>query len=100
MNTALNMTREERDIWGRIACESETSLNQFLQECAMRGLRDYSPALADEIDRIRKARGMVVRIAKTAVTIVLISLMLVGGTQPRASRSIRVRGGRIEEALS
>jgi hypothetical protein len=103
VNTALNMSREERQLWGRAAFCSDASLNQFLQECALAKLKEIQPALANEIAKVRQARGMVIRLAKEAgkigVTIVLIGLMIIEGSDlRRSSRNVRVRKGK-DDAL-
>jgi hypothetical protein len=90
-NTALNMTQEERNLWGRFACENDSSFNQTIQEAAMRGLAQINPALAAEIAKIRAQRGMVVKLSKAAVGVSLALLMLAAGSERRSSRMLRVR---------
>ena len=94
-NTALNMSREERALWGRFACGNGASLNQTLQEAAMRGLEQIDPSLAAEISKIRKARGMVVKIAKVSTVAALSVLMLATGSDRRTMKP--ARGGRRNE---
>lgn len=103
VNSTLNMTREERAMWGRFAFANDASLNQTLQELALRGLEQINPALAAEIARVRQMRGLVIHLAKeagkAAVALVLIGLMLTQGSDlRRGSRSLRVRKGR-EDSL-
>jgi hypothetical protein len=64
VNTALNMTREERALWEVVSVRMKASLNQTLQELAVEKLRDFEPALAAEIARVRAQRGMVIKLAK------------------------------------
>ena len=90
VNTALNMTREERSLWGRAAFQSDTSLNQFFQECALAKLKEIQPSLAEEIERVRKARGMVIHLARNASLVCLAGIMLFAGTDVRrGGRSVR-----------
>jgi hypothetical protein len=96
-NTSLNLTREERAIWGRVSNENQASLNAFLQECAQEGLKKFYPELAAEIEKIRRARGMVVHIAKSAVAVVLVGLMALAGSSARlGSRPKTVRRNEVE----
>lgn len=91
-NLGLNMTVEERALLGRFACENNASLNQTLQELALRGLQQIEPALAAEIANIRQARGMVVKLGKAATCVALAGLLALFGSEVRrASRSLRVR---------
>lgn len=91
-NIPLNMTREERGMWGRAAFLNDSSFNQFVQECALSKLREIQPALAAEIAKVRQSRGMVVRLAKAGTTVALAALMLVLGSDVRrCSRTVRVR---------
>jgi hypothetical protein len=97
-NTALNMSTEERTLWGRFACENDASMNQTIQEAAMRGLAQINPALAAEIAKIRKQRGMVVKLAKASVGVSLALLMLVAASDRRTVRRVGLRRNEIEFA--
>lgn len=99
-NLGLNMTREERSLWGRFAYEQEASFNQTIQELALRGLRDVNPALAAEIAKHRKARGLVVNIAKTSFCLALVGALLAQAGQARFARSLRVRRNEVEEVAA
>ena len=88
-NLGVNMTRRERSLWGKAAFQSDASLNQFLQECALAKLREIQPSLALEIEKVRKARGMVIHLARTASLVLLAALLaLAGSTARRGSRTV------------
>jgi hypothetical protein len=97
-NFPLNMSTEERNIWGRFACENDASMNQTIQEAAMRGLAQINPALAAEIAKIRAQRGMVVKLAKASVGVSLALLMLVAASDRRSVRRVGLRRNEIEFA--
>lgn len=100
-NRAINWSLEEGQIWRRLAFEYGVSVNQAVQELAIRGLRNSEPALAalaEEIERVRKARGMVVKLARNSLCLGFAVLFLICGSDVRrASRPSRTR--RTEQAM-
>lgn len=97
-NTALNMSSEELNLWRRFAFNSDASMNQTIQEAALRGLEQINPTLAAEIAKIRQARGMVVKIAKGTTCVALSLLMIVAASDRRTVRRVGLRRNEIEFA--
>jgi hypothetical protein len=94
----LNMSLEERALLGRFACENDASLNQTIQELALKGLQQINPVLAAEIAKVRKARGMVVTLAKATGVVALAAMMIVAGSDRRSVRRVGLRRNELEVA--
>lgn len=91
INFPLNMTRDERNIWGQFAQRNGASMNQTIQQLAAERLREINPALAAEIEKIRRQRGMVVHIAKTAVMLFLGAIVTTSSVPARRGATMARR---------
>lgn len=72
---SINITEAERRIWGRLACERDMSTGALLKRAALAGMRQDSPATAEEIQAARE------RHRATKAGICLSAALLVIGLQ-------------------
>lgn len=73
-NRAWNFSTLERTLWDKVAHKWGESWNQTTQELALDGLSRIDPELAAEIAKVRKQRGIQVRL-KVASTLGAIAIL-------------------------
>jgi hypothetical protein len=90
LNRTVNLFAEEDALYGRAAFEADVSRGTLIRDLLYEGAKKLNPALAAEIEKVRKAHGIAVRITK-AVTVALIAAMSLCGTHHarRGRRSLR-----------
>ena len=95
-NLSLNMSDNERRLWGEASDRQGISLNQLLQELAAEKLAEVDPKLAAEIAKVRKERGIQITFKAAAAGSAALILFLSSFAMD-VQRVLRVRSGRRNE---
>jgi hypothetical protein len=91
VNIALNVTREERSILGRMAFASGCSTGEFLRRKLRLGIAQTDPEAAKRLARLRRDR-----LRAVAMLALLCLHVATGGVVRRPARAMTVRGQRKE----
>jgi hypothetical protein len=91
LNRTVNLFTEEDALYGRAAFEADVSRGTLIRDLLYEGAKKLNPALAAEIEKVRKAHGIAVQVTK-AVCVALIAVMTCCGVSQsrRGARYVRV----------
>lgn len=103
-NFPINMTEDERAVWGRLAFEKDVPLGQLLRQMALDGLKSAAPDKAELIQEIRHSRRMMKSVFMLAIGLFSIGVSLIENDDlrraPRSNvrvvRSVRINGRKSE----
>lgn len=99
VNISINVSRAERNLLGKAACQHDESIGSLVRRVMLRGLRSEEPQTAEQIQNIRRARRARVLLAVGVVTVA--AQFWDPDTDLRRARNLRTRrADQVEEALS